>query len=229
MMPMTDPSVEKLQAKIAELSQQLDAEKLDANRYRWLRDKAGNTNGTRPVVVLVDAADQLVGGEVLLAYRDRKQLDNFIDRFTTVDDVSLLGVHSEEDVFEDDLPVAVVIDAGRDGRVLCELQAYLPPVDTQIFARRKISQVFDTPEQPRTLTFTAGLPGSMADSCVFLLDDGSIHAGAIIRNSKAFPAGALSTTNPAGGLHEIFDIPLHRVKGWANAGPTDRIRSNRLR
>lgn len=139
---MTDLSVEQLKAQLADLSQQLAAEKLDANRYRWLRDKAGNTRGTRPVVVLVDDCEQLVGGEILLAYRDRKQLDNFIDRFTTVDDASMLGVHPDENRFEDDLPVAVVMDAGRDGLVLCELQADLPPAGTQIFARRAISQVF---------------------------------------------------------------------------------------
>lgn len=136
------PSYQQLQAKIAELSELLDTERLDANRYRWLRDKAGNARGTRPVVVLVDADDQLVGGEVLLAYRDRKQLDNFVDRFTTVEEVSLLGVHPDCNAFEDDLPVAVVIDAGRDGLTLWELQADLPPAGTQIFARRALSQVF---------------------------------------------------------------------------------------
>jgi hypothetical protein len=55
-----------------------------------------------------------------------------------------------------------------------------------------------------------------------LLDDGSIHAGDVLRNSKTFPAGALSTTNPAGGLHEKFEIPLCRVIGWADAGRRDR-------
>lgn len=142
MYPTTELSYQQLLAKNAELSEQLNAEKLDASRYRWLRDKAGNTTVTRPLVVLVDEEGLLVGGEVLHAYRDRKQLDNFIDRFTAVEDVSLLGVHHDCNAFDDDLPVAVVMDAGRDGLVLCELQADLPPAGTQIFARRALSQVF---------------------------------------------------------------------------------------
>lgn len=139
----------ELQAKIAELTQQLEAMQQDGSRYLWLRNQAGNTSGVRPVVVLVDEEDRLVGGEVLTAFRDRKQLDNFVDRFIAPEGRADLefGVP-----FDDGLPVAVVIDAGRDGRVLCELQAYLPPVGTQIFARRALSQVFGqthdlTPEE----------------------------------------------------------------------------------
>ncbi len=76
--------------------------------------------------------------------------------------------------------------------------------------------------QPVNVTFTAGLPGPFDGPCIFLLDDGSIHAGDVLRSSKTFPAGALSTTNPAGGLHEKFEIPLCRVIGWADAGRRDR-------
>ena len=76
--------------------------------------------------------------------------------------------------------------------------------------------------QPVNVTFTAGLPGPFDGPCIYLLDDGSIHAGDVLRNSKTFPAGALSTTNPAGGLHEKFEIPLCRVIGWADASRRDR-------
>ena len=72
-----------------------------------------------------------------------------------------------------------------------------------------------------TVNFTTGLPDSFAGPCIFITDDGSIHAGEIVRNSEAFPAGALSTTNPAGGFHEKFEIPLCRVIGWAHAGPRE--------
>ncbi|MDF9778891.1 hypothetical protein [Pseudomonas baetica] len=76
--------------------------------------------------------------------------------------------------------------------------------------------------QPITVTFTAGIPGPFDGPCIFLLDDGSIHAGEVVRNSGTFPAGALSTTNTAGGIHEKFEIPLRRVIGWADARPRDR-------
>lgn len=76
--------------------------------------------------------------------------------------------------------------------------------------------------QPVNVTFTAGLPGPFDGPCIFLLDDGSIHAGDVLRSSKTFPSGAISTTNPAGGLHEKFEIPLCRVIGWADAGRRDR-------
>lgn len=139
----TEVTVESLQAKITELSDQLDSLKRGASRYLWLRDMAGNTSGVRPVVVLVDENDQLVGGDVLSAFRDRKQLDDFVDRFIPVDGKSSLELKKAiPGQFDDDLPVAVVMDAGRDGLILCELQAELPPAGTQIFARRSLSQVF---------------------------------------------------------------------------------------
>ncbi len=73
--------------------------------------------------------------------------------------------------------------------------------------------------QPVTVTFKSGLPGPFDGPCIFLLDDGSIHAGEVLRSTATFPAGALSTTNPVGGIHEKFEIPLRRVLGWAYAGP----------
>lgn len=69
-----------------------------------------------------------------------------------------------------------------------------------------------------SLQFYKGLPPAFAGPCVFLLDDGSIHAGAIIHNSETFLDGALSTTNPVGGFHEKLEIPLRRVIGFAYAG-----------
>lgn len=139
----TEATIESLQAKVAELSDQVDSLKRGASRYLWLRDMAGNTKGVRPVVVLVDENDELVDGSVLSAFRDRKQLDDFVDRFIPENGKSRLEFNKAiPGQFDDDLPVAVVMDAGRDGLVLCELQAELPPADTQIFARRALSQVF---------------------------------------------------------------------------------------
>ncbi|KZN20751.1 MULTISPECIES: hypothetical protein [Pseudomonas] len=83
-------------------------------------------------------------------------------------------------------------------------------------APRKDSQLF-------TVTFTAGLPGPFDGPCIFLMVDGSIHSGEVVRKTNTFPAGALRTTNPAGGFHEKFEIPLAKVIGWANAGPRDRV------
>lgn len=72
--------------------------------------------------------------------------------------------------------------------------------------------------QPFSVAFNEGLPPSGNGPCIFVLDDGSIHAGAIVRNSGTFPSGALCTTNSAGLVHEQFEIPLHRVVGYADAG-----------
>ncbi|WP_430446300.1 MAG: hypothetical protein ACQZ2J_01975 [Pseudomonas piscis] len=79
-----------------------------------------------------------------------------------------------------------------------------------------------TDGQPVTVTFNIGLPGPCDGPCIFLLDDGSIHAGEVVRNSQTFPTGALSTTNASGGIHEAFEIPLRRVIGWADSSPRDR-------
>lgn len=73
-----------------------------------------------------------------------------------------------------------------------------------------------------SVTFLDGLPGPFDGPCIFLLDDGSIHAGEVVRNSAIFAAGSLSTMNTAGGINEKFEIPLRRVIGWADASPRDR-------
>lgn len=75
---------------------------------------------------------------------------------------------------------------------------------------------------PFQLQFNAGLPGPFESPCIFLLDDGALHAGAISRSSDLFPAGSLITTNPVDGGHEPFEITLNRVIGWVHAGPRDR-------
>lgn len=75
--------------------------------------------------------------------------------------------------------------------------------------------------QAVSISFTAGLPDAFDGPCIFLMADGSIHAGQVVRNSKIFCGGGLSTSNPVGGFHEIFEIPLGQVVGWADAGPRD--------
>lgn len=146
MIRKSEVEVDELHAKIADLTKQLEAMQQGELRYLWLRDQAGSTKGVRPVVVLIDEDDRLVGGEVLTAFRNGKELDERIDRFFAPKGKAS---HQGVEPFDDDLPVAVVIDAGRDGRVLCELQAELPPVGTQIFARRAISQVFGSARAPQ--------------------------------------------------------------------------------
>ena len=79
-----------------------------------------------------------------------------------------------------------------------------------------------SPVNQVTVTFLDGLPGPFDGPCIFLLDDGSIHAGEVVRNSAIFAAGSLSTLNTAGGINEKFEIPLRRVIGWADASPRDR-------
>jgi len=80
-------------------------------------------------------------------------------------------------------------------------------------------QVVDSEGKPFVLTFTKGIPSSASEVFLFLLDDGSIHEGVIDYTSTTFPQGAISTTNPIGGFHEKFEIPLRRVAGYASAGP----------
>ncbi|MGI0646813.1 hypothetical protein ACRCPS_17510 [Pseudomonas aeruginosa] len=83
--------------------------------------------------------------------------------------------------------------------------------------------VSDPAGQPVTVSFTPGLPGPHAGPCLFILDDGSIHTGAIVYDSEALRAGALSTTNPVGGFHEPFEIPLRKVIGYAYAGQREVV------
>jgi hypothetical protein len=72
------------------------------------------------------------------------------------------------------------------------------------------------------LSFEAGLPGFGSGPNVFLMKDGSIHCGELVRVKYALaPSGesqVVRTTNPAGGFHEVFDIPASRVIGYAFAG-----------
>lgn len=84
------------------------------------------------------------------------------------------------------------------------------------------SLVQDHTGNPFQLQFNAGLPGPFESPCIFLLDDGALHAGAISRCSETFPAGSLITTNPVDGGHQPFEISLERVIGWVHAGPRDR-------
>jgi hypothetical protein len=79
--------------------------------------------------------------------------------------------------------------------------------------------------KPFTVAFNQGLPPAGSGPCLFILDDGSIHSGAIVQNSKTFKNGALSTTLTAGSTFEQFEIPLHRVVGYADAGAQYRHRS----
>lgn len=73
-----------------------------------------------------------------------------------------------------------------------------------------------------TLNFTAGLPPAGAGPTIFLMKDGSIHAGDLVWIDNALsPTGksrVLRTTNPTGGLHEVFDVPESRIIGFAFAG-----------
>jgi len=73
-----------------------------------------------------------------------------------------------------------------------------------------------------TVTFTEGLPLSGAGPSIFLMKDGSIHCGDLVWVDNALsPTGSsrvLRTTNPVGGLHEIFDIPVSKIQGFAFAG-----------
>ena len=66
------------------------------------------------------------------------------------------------------------------------------------------------------LAFTAGLPSPLAGSSLFVTKDGAIHAGALIHNGDC---QVLRTTNPEGGLHTVFDIPVSQVMGHAPCGP----------
>ncbi|WP_420170719.1 hypothetical protein ACN99C_26885 (plasmid) [Pseudomonas alloputida] len=73
---------------------------------------------------------------------------------------------------------------------------------------------------PFALTFIKGVPQGSDEVLLFLLDDGSIHQGVIIhRDNEFMEKRAVSTTNPVGGFHEKFEIPLQRVAGYAYCQP----------
>jgi len=66
--------------------------------------------------------------------------------------------------------------------------------------------------------FYRGLPPVSMRPCLFLLDDGSMHAGDLVPGIEP-GSQVLRTTNPAGGLHGRLDFPTSRVLGYAFAGP----------
>lgn len=74
-----------------------------------------------------------------------------------------------------------------------------------------------------SLSFKSGLPSSGEGPCLFLLQDGSVHCGELLWIKDAhIPSErrrVLRTTNPAGGLHTVFDVPAARILGYAFAGP----------
>jgi hypothetical protein len=83
-------------------------------------------------------------------------------------------------------------------------------------------ETVNTPDgEPFALKFTPGLPMG-AGPWIFLAKDGSIHAGEIMRVKNALsPTGesqVLRTTNPTGGKHDIFDISVSKLAGYAFAG-----------
>lgn len=73
---------------------------------------------------------------------------------------------------------------------------------------------------PFAITFIKGVPAGAGEVLLFLLDDGSIHQGVIIhRDNEFMEKRAVSTTNPVGGFHEKFEIPLRRVAGYSYCQP----------
>lgn len=72
-----------------------------------------------------------------------------------------------------------------------------------------------------SVKFMSGLPKG-AGPWIFLTRDGAMHAGEIVTVKNALsPTGqsqVLRTTNPTGGLHTVFDIPVSKVMGHAFAG-----------
>lgn len=72
--------------------------------------------------------------------------------------------------------------------------------------------------KPFELTFTPGLPaaGLSTGPCLYLTKDGSVHAGDVLWHSGN---QVVRTTNPAGGLHTVFDIPASQVIGYSSASP----------
>jgi hypothetical protein len=68
-----------------------------------------------------------------------------------------------------------------------------------------------------SVTFYRGLPPASIRPCLFLLDDGSMHAGDLVPGVEP-GSQLLRTTNPTVGLHEKLDIPVRRVQGYAFAG-----------
>lgn len=73
------------------------------------------------------------------------------------------------------------------------------------------------------LNFIAGLPPAGEGTSIFILKDGSIHSGELMWTDNSLSATGkrrvLRTTNPADGLHEVFDIPASHILGYAYAGP----------
>jgi len=58
--------------------------------------------------------------------------------------------------------------------------------------------------QPVTVRFNEGLPGTQERPCIFLLDDGSIHAGVIVRNSEpSLPAPSAQPIRPVAFMKNL--------------------------
>lgn len=74
-----------------------------------------------------------------------------------------------------------------------------------------------------SLSFKSGIPSSGEGPLLFLLRDGSVHCGDLVWIKDALnPSGqsrVLRTTNPVGGLHEVFDVPAAHIIGYTFAGP----------
>lgn len=71
--------------------------------------------------------------------------------------------------------------------------------------------------EPLTLTFafTLGLPPLGMGQCLFLLDDGSVCAGVVVRDSKLFKGGALLTAGIEEGSYHTYEVPLRQVTTYA--------------
>ena len=71
--------------------------------------------------------------------------------------------------------------------------------------------------EPLTLTFafTPGLPPLGMGQCLFLLEDGSICAGVVVRDSKLFKEGALLAAGLEEGSYHTYEVPLRQVTAYA--------------
>lgn len=71
--------------------------------------------------------------------------------------------------------------------------------------------------EPLTLSFafTPRLPPLGMGECLFVLEDGSVCAGIVVRDSKLFKGGALLTAGLEGGSYHAYEIPLRQVTAYA--------------
>lgn len=66
-----------------------------------------------------------------------------------------------------------------------------------------------------TFAFTPGLPPLGMGQCLFLLEDGSVCAGVVVRDSKLFKGGALLTAGIEEGSYHTYEVPLRQVIAYA--------------